>query len=351
MMKRIVALAIAVVLVILMVIRLIHNRKKIEAGKNPPKLEVRIPVKVMAARKEPWVFTIVKTGTVMPWQESSIMAMQPGQVTEVLFEMADRVREGQVLALTDIRQKELSRQSLELAVKKLSDDLARAEKLKQGEAMTEAQYREIKFQKENTEIQLAQVKQQIDDSRILAPISGIVTMKNINKGEFVNPGMPLGRISDISKLKVHIKLTAVELRLVSEGDKVNVILDNSPMDTLTGIVSAINPRADQAQNFLVEVMLPNPDLKLKAGGFATVIFAHYDLQPVLTLPSHAFNGSVALGRIFVIEDSVARERKVLAGRILSNKVEILSGLSEGETVVITGQNNLSDGTAVRLIKD
>lgn len=351
MIKRIVALAIAVLLVILMVVRLIHNKKKIEAGKNPPKLEVRIPVKVTVARKEPWVLTIVKTGTVMPWEESSIMAAQPGQVTEVLFEMGDRVREGQVLALTDIRQKELSRQSLELAVKKLSDDLARAEKLRQGEAMTEAQYREIKFQKENTEIQLAQVKQQIEDSRILAPISGIVTMKNLNKGEFVNPGLPLGRISDLSRLKIYVKLTADELKAVSEGDNVKVILDVDPLDTLAGRVSAVNPRADQAQNFLAEIMLPNPDLRLKAGGFATVIFTREDSKPVLSLPPEAFNGSVALGRIFVVEDSLAHERKVLAGRIFGNQVEILSGLSEGEKVVITGQNNLTEGTPVRIIKD
>lgn len=351
MIKRVIAASVIVLLVGLMAARLVRNKKKIDAGKKPPKLEVRIPVKGVLARKEPWISVCVKTGTVMPWEETSIMAVQPGQVTDVRFDMGDRVREGQVLALTDTRQKELSRQALELAVKKLSEDLARAEKLKQGEAMTEAQYLEIKFQKENTEIQLAQVKQQIEDSRILAPISGVITMKNLNKGEFVNPGMPLGRISDLSRLKIYLKLTAEELLTVSAGDIVKVVMDDNPLDTLSGRVHAINPRADQAQNFLVEIMLPNPDLRLKAGGFATVVFRYEEKTPVLSLPPEAFNGSVALGRIFVVEDSVARERTVVAGRIQNNRVEILSGLSEGETVVLTGQNNLSEGTPVRLIKD
>lgn len=349
--RKIVAIGVLVVLTVLVALRLVRNKKRIEAGKTPPRLEVRIPVRVAVARRESWSSSILKTGTVQPWEESAIMAVQPGQVTEVRFELGDRVKEGQVLALTDVRQKELTLQSLELALRKLADDLARAEKLRQGDAMTEAQFLEIKFQKENTEIQLAQVKQQIADSRILAPISGIITLKNLNKGEFVNPGMPLGNVSDLSRLKIYLKLTAEELEMVAVGDEARMVLDHNPSDTLSGRVNAISPRADQAQNFLVEVMLPNPDMKLKAGGFATVMLMSRDKNPVLSLPKEAFGGSVALGRIFVVEDSVAHERKVVAGRLGNRRVEVLTGLREGEVVVITGQNNLSEGTPVRIYND
>ncbi|MCX7651102.1 MAG: efflux RND transporter periplasmic adaptor subunit [Flavobacteriales bacterium] len=348
--RKIVLGAITVAFGVFVAFTLARNKRKLEASRKLETLEVRIPVKVDTARLETWSIRVVKTGTLLPWEESAIMALQPGQVTAVHFQTGDQVREGQLLAETDIRQKELSRQALELALEKLKKDLDRAEKLRQGEALTEAAYLDLKFQKENTEIQLEQVKLQIRDSRITAPVGGIVSAKNLNKGEFVNPGMPLGRISDLSRLKIFCALTAEELSAVKAGDPVKVVLESAPQDTLEAQVRFINPRADQAQNFQVEVVLPNPQLKIKAGGFASVFFTKTEERKVLSLPRQAFGGSVALGEIFIVRDSVAYLKKVTTGRVNLQKVEILSGLQPGETVVLTGQNNLADGVAVRVVK-
>jgi hypothetical protein len=85
--------------------------------------------------------------------------------------------------------------------------------------------------------------------------------------------------------------------------------------------------------------------------YGSAIFEFPSTAPALTVPRTAFVGSVSSNRIYVLESgSIAKERKVIAGRVIADQVEILEGLKEGETVVTSGQINLVDGTKVIAIK-
>ncbi|MCX7768409.1 MAG: efflux RND transporter periplasmic adaptor subunit [Flavobacteriales bacterium] len=349
-MKKLIALTVVLLLTALASVRLFQNKKVLDARKTPPAgFERRIPVKVAAVQEEVWEYRKEKTATLMPWEEVQIMACQPGQVTEVFFETGDPVKAGQLLVETDTRQKELSLRSLQLTLEKLSKDLEKLERLRQGEAISEKDYLDLKFQKENTEIQLQQAQQSLQDSRIKAAISGTVIMKNVRKGEFVNPGVPLGTIADLTRLRVFCKVNAEELQLVRQNQEVLVAMEAPFRDTVVGRVRFINPRADQTQNFSVEVVVPNHDLKWKAGGFVKVLWRVKDSLSRLTAPREAFAGSVAEGKVFVVRDSVAKLRKIIPGRIHEGRVEILSGLQVGENVVIAGHNHLVDGSPVRVV--
>lgn len=349
-MKKLFVLAVVLLLIVLAAVRLFQNKKVLDARKaSPVAFERRIPVKVAEVREEVWEFHMEKTAALMPWEEVQIMACQPGQVTEVLFETGDEVKAGQLLVETDTRQKELSLRSIQLGLEKLSKDLEKLERLRQGEAISEKDYLDLKFQKENTEIQLQQVQQSIQDSRIMAAISGTVTMKNVRKGEFVNPGVPLGMVADLTRLRAFCKLNAEELPLVRPNQEVRVAMEAPVRDTVVGRVRFVNPRADQTQTFSVEVVIPNDELKWKAGGFAKVLWRVKDSHSRLTAPRDAFAGSVAEGNVFIVRDSVAILRKTVTGRVHEGRVEVLSGLQAGENVVIVGHNHLVDGSPVRVV--
>ena len=95
----------------------------------------------------------------------------------------------------------------------------------------------------------------------------------------------------------------------------------------------------------------NTSNDLKAGMYGTAKFAsNQQKQTLKIVPRNAFVGSVSSNEIFVIENGTAKLKKVTAGRILGDKVEILDGLSNGEIVIVTGQINLQDGNAVEIIK-
>ena len=123
-------------------------------------------------------------------------------------------------------------------------------------------------------------------------------------------------------------------------------------DFFSGKITFIASKADSSLNFPVEIEITNNASKdLKAGMYGTAQFTtNQGKKSLLIVPRNAFIGSVSSNEMFVIENGTAKLKTVTAGRILGDKVEILNGLSEGETVIITGQINLQDGSKVEIIK-
>jgi RND family efflux transporter MFP subunit len=119
-----------------------------------------------------------------------------------------------------------------------------------------------------------------------------------------------------------------------------------------GTVTFIAPKADNSLNFPIEIEIAsNPGNQLKAGMYGTAVFSFGNTAPVIVIPRTAFVGSVSTNQVFVVENgNTARLRKVIAGRVLGDKVEVLQGLNEGETIITSGQINLSDGSKITPIK-
>ncbi|HOD11415.1 MAG TPA: efflux transporter periplasmic adaptor subunit, partial [Flavobacterium sp.] len=133
---------------------------------------------------------------------------------------------------------------------------------------------------------------------------------------------------------------------------INVGTNVYPDKNFTGKITFVAPKADASLNFPVEIEIANNATKdLKAGMYGTAKFAsNQQKQTLKIVPRNAFVGSVSSNQIFVIENGTAKLKKVTAGRILGDKVEILNGLNDGETVIVTGQINLQDGSKVEVIK-
>ena len=349
-MKKFLIIGFLILLAAAAIWRLITNKAHIDSQKVVIQAgEVIVPVRVARSELMPIQMRIEKPARILPWEEALITVSQPALVVQVLFDAGDEVKAGQVLGECDKQQKELTRQSLELTLEKLRNDLIKAENLLKGGAMTEAAFLDLKFQKENTEIQLAQVLQQIKDSRIVAPITGIVTSRQLNKGDFANPGMPLGRISDLSKFRIYCSLSSEEVRYIKEKDPVIIRWGDTTEDSLKGVVRFISPCSDETQKFTVEILAINPNKKLRAGGFAKAVFEILGNEEVTTIPKEAFGGSVSRGQIFIVRDSVAIRKTIRTGRTWGDRVEVLAGLDPGNLVVVTGHHNLSDSVKVRII--
>ena len=105
-------------------------------------------------------------------------------------------------------------------------------------------------------------------------------------------------------------------------------------------------------NFPVEIEITNnANNDLKAGMYGTAVFkSAQQTQKMTVVPRNAFVGSVSSNQVFVVDNGIAKLKKVTAGRILGDKVEIIDGLSDGETVITTGQINLQEGNTVEVIK-
>lgn len=346
--KRVLLIGVVALILAAIVFRLASNKKKIEAGKAPVVTEaVAIPVNVVAVRESPINNALIKTGTLVPFKEADIMAVSAGKLTSVSFELGSRLASGTVVATVDNRSLQLQLEAAALAQQKAEKDFKRYQALLEGEATTEVSFQDAKLNAENASNQIEQIRKQMADNRIKAPISGQVVSKMVESGEFVSPGTVLGHMVDVSRLKVNVRVAERDVYQLKVGQEVKIKTDIYPGKTFKGKVSFISSKGDATHNYPVEIEMHNPgDTPLKAGTFAYVDFSRDSEEQALIIPRSALVASIKNPYVYVVKDGKAVVRKIQVGQEVGSGIVVLDGLGAGETVVTSGQINLSDGALV-----
>jgi len=220
--------------------------------------------------------------------------------------------------------------------------------LKDG-GVTETQFEEAKLGVEGLEIQIESLQKQIEDTYLKSPITGTVNEMMVENGSYIAPGAPIANIVSTNPVDLEVYLTEDQVVTVKQGQRIQLTADVFGNKEMNGTVSFIDVKADDAKRFPVKVTLSNPG-NIKAGMNGRATFTAGKPVAVVAVPRTAFVGSVQGGKIFVLEGNKATLRNVTTGTVYADKVEILSGLSEGETVITSGQINLQEGTEVTVIK-
>ncbi len=199
--------------------------------------------------------------------------------------------------------------------------------------------------------QVALLRQQLADTVIRAPFDGIIADRFVEVGSMTAPGTPVARLVTVNRLYFEATLPEVLLRDVKVGQQVETRVDAFPNRVFVGRVEAIYPAiADQARNLRIRVSLANPaDLPLKAGLFARGEIRLREYQNVPLTPKLALLEKGGATRVFVVENGVAKQREL---KVVATNTEVIyaTGVQPGETVVVRGQDLLSDGQPVRIIE-
>ncbi|WP_027302898.1 efflux RND transporter periplasmic adaptor subunit [Rudanella lutea] len=340
----------ALAIVALIGFRLASNKKKIDEQKAPVvATNVAIPVTVASVEEGTVSQQLIKTGNLIPFREANITATTAGKVEAVNFNLGSQIRQGQMLVQLDNKLKELSLQSTQLTIDKLKKDVDRYNTLLAGNATTEIQVNETRYNYQNALNQAEQIRKQIQDANVKAPISGQVVKKDIEPGEYISPGTVLGTVLDVSRLKVNVLVNESDVYGLRKGQSVRISADVFPGRTFSGQISYIAPQGTEEHNYPVEITLSSAG-GLKAGTFVNVDFSQQSNQKALQIPRIALVESIKNPYVYVIEGGVARQRKIKVGREFGDSIEVIGGLSAGDQVVTTGQLNLSDGKTVQITK-
>jgi len=152
---------------------------------------------------------------------------------------------------------------------------------------------------------------------------------------------------DPSTVIVELNIIETKKRFVSVGTAVEVTVDALPGTPRPGTVTVVNPLVDPAsRKFLVKVSIPNQDFALEPGMFARVSMPEQTRAGALAVPARAVTDRNGRRLAFVDEGGCAREREVATGLVTPEQIEILSGLSEGEAVIVDGLLTVKDGTRI-----
>ncbi|WP_343705228.1 efflux RND transporter periplasmic adaptor subunit [Flavobacterium sp.] len=313
-----------------------------------------VSVKVATVKTEDVNLAFTANGNFVPIQELTFSAEKSGKVISVLVKEGDYVKVGQTLLTVRGDVINVNAQAAEAAYQNAKSDYVRYENAFKTGGVTKQQLDQAKLALTNAQSNYTQAKINVGDTRVKAPINGYINKKYIEPGSIL-AGMPATALFDIvnvSKLKLNVTVNETQVASLKLGSTVNITASVYPDKTFSGKITFIAAKADASLNFPVEIEITNnASNDLKAGMYGTATFGSTNQkQNLKVVPRNAFVGSVSSNEIFVVENGVAKLRKVVAGRILGDKVEIISGLNDGETVIVTGQINLQDGNTVEIIK-
>jgi len=350
-MKRIISIILIVMALVAVVLVLKKNHEKINKPKVKTAISNLVSVSVTEVKEKTSTHNLHLTGTLMPVTEVNIAAQTQGQITSLSVELGQNKAKGSLIATIDNHLKQLAVKSATVSSNKLKRDLERFENLFKGGSVTEQQVDDIRNAYESAKIQLEQAQKQLEDATIIAPIGGVITTKQVEKGSFVNIGSPIATIVDISRLKIKINVSESNVYQLKKGDVTKITSDIYPEQSFSGQISYIGEKGDDTHNYPVEIVMPNSGkYRLKAGTFVDAEITIPGQILSLYIPRAALQGSSQDARVFVIENDKAILRKIVVGSGNDQDLEVLSGLRKGEKVVTTGQINLSDGKNVRIVE-
>jgi len=351
--KTIITIAVLVVAIVAAAFVLKGNKADMqEKTELAKKVNATVPVQVAQANEESLSGSFTVTGNFQPSKEITIASEASGKIVSVLVKEGQFVREGQVLAQLEHETLAAEVRSAEVSLQKIKTDKTRYENLIQTGGVSQSQVDDINMNFVTAESRLISAKKRLSDAIIKAPFNGYINKKYIEVGSYLSQqSNKVFDIVDLSKLKMVVNATEAQVLAVSNAKAVTVEADVYPGTTYEAKINFIGAKADAALNYPVELEITNIINKpLRGGMFGRASFALPTEKPALVIPRTAVIGSVNDAQVFVVEGDVVKTKKFVAGRQFANQVEVLSGLSAGETVVVSGQINLSEGTKVSVLK-
>ena len=340
-----------------------------EAGESQVKSAAATPVQVVQVVRGDISALLSYTGSIKPWREINVVPDIPGKVAKIYVREGDRAKPDQVLAELDTRTAQLQSEQAEagLAVARAnfssaSKDWERTRELHEKGTISPQQVEKAQLGYEAAKAQLQQAKSglklarhQLEVSVMKAPFGGIITGKNMNEGEYINPAMggmgPGGgsvvTLMDLSKVKIEVQASERELGKIRVGQDARVTVDAYPGKMFFGNVSNVHPAAHPiSRTFKVEIAVVNPDLILKAGTDAGVKLSIEVHKGVLLVPEKSVLEQAGACFLFVADGDIARRRGVKTGLRSEGLVEIIEGVREGEKVIGEGNYGLKDGAKI-----
>ena len=319
-----------------------NNNSK--TAEQPQAAEVRLPnVTIMAASYKDVPQSDVYTANVEAYAKNNIAPQSPSRIQKIYVEVGDFVRAGQIVAKMD----EVSLNQSKLSMANDSLEYSRIKKLYEQGGVSKSDFdaMELKYN-----VTRSQYQNLLENTILRSPVSGVITARNYDQGDMYG-GSPIYVVEQITPVKLYVGISEMDYTRVKKNDTVTLTADALPGKTFTGRIARIYPTIDAATHtFTAEVNVANGDRLLRPGMYARVT-VNFGSNHSIVVPDDCVVKQQGSGvrSVFVLQnDNTVKEIVVTLGRHFGTEYEILSGVAEGDKVVVKGQASLKNGSKVNV---
>jgi RND family efflux transporter MFP subunit len=322
---------------------------KTSAAVNGQTTPRHVPVEVTVVQRENLSMTKTYSGSLEGEEQANLVAKIPERVTEIKAQVGDRITRGQVCLTLDKSGSSSQYFQADANFSNAEKTLERMKSLFTAGAISQ---QALDVAQTAFDIAKANFESARNTVELSSPISGIVTAMNITVGDLANPGAVLATVAKNDRMKVIFNLNETDVADLAIGQKVHIYADSRPDAVAEGTISQFFKSADtRSRTFEVRAMFPNTnDHWFRPGMYVKVKYNRAPRLNVLTVPNAALQSAGESHRVFAVRNGRAFSAVVTPGLVNEEKTEIIKGLSEWDTVVVIGVNDLQDSALVSIAR-
>ena len=295
--------------------------------------------------------TINALGTLSAAQQATISSVVSGRVLKIYFKNGQEVTQGMPIIQLDNRS-DLAQYQSSVAALDLSRDKYRRAQLLINQAISQQDLETLKATVDTDEANVKSNLAALNQKQIMAPFSGVLGAFNVNEGDYVSAGDSLVDLVNSQQLRVDYYVPQDKAPLLKQGQTVSITVDAYPGQTFYGTVTFVAPTINSASRMIaVEALIPNPKGLLSPGMFVHVAQQISVNKNAIVIPQQATMADITGYYVFTVNGSKVAKTYITVGEHVGNQIEVLKGLSQGQTIVTAGTQKLSDGSLIQIVPD
>lgn len=303
-------------------------------------------------RVEPQEYTVSirSTGELLSLEQIQIKAPVSGNVFHIHFQEGQRVSEGTLLLEIDNRIWQAQKKGLQAQLETAKSEWVRRKRLLAIEGTSAESVDQAQANVTELEARIEELMVRIDLSRIRAPFSGRLGMRNISPGAFLSQGETITSLVQTDKLRVSFDIPSRYASLAKKGKHI-LVIPSAGTDTVSAVIYATDPyiRPD-SRSLGVRAMLENPSQKHFAGDFVQILFETSHNEKALLVPADAIISELNAQVVFTVKNGTVQRQEITTGSRTASKVHVLNGLSPGDTLMVSGLMEVREGMPVKITR-
>lgn len=323
---------------------------------SPPAIEVA----ATEVKTQPWIEMIPTIGIAEARQGVDISGSEGGTVAEILFDSGDKVKVGQPLVRLDSSKEQADLNATQVQIPAAQVDSERKRKLAATGAVSQSDADDALAKYNSLTAQAISLKATITRRTLGAPFAGVVGIRKVNLGQYLNPGTAIVSLQDLDVMRMRFFVAQKDFAHVKIGQKMLARFDSFPGDEFEGKISAIEPSVRYQSGIVpIQAEIPNSDGRLLPGMFGEINIIQPDPIQAIVVPQSAVTFTLYGTSVYVVVEEkdaagqpilVARNVNIETGERRGNLVVVTKGLKDGDKVVTAGQIRIGNGTPVKLVE-
>ena len=291
---------------------------------------------------------INSTGTLRPDEEVDLAFETAGKIVGINFKEGTRVKKGDLLAKINDRPFQAQHEKLEAQLKMSEAKEFRQRSLLDKDAISQESYDQVKTDVQSLKADISLIKARISETELRAPFDGIIGLRYLSEGSYATPATKIAKLIKISPIKIEFSIPEKYASEIKIGYPITFNIDGSNQ-VFNASVYAVDPKIDiETRTIVLRALYPNKDEELKSGRYAGITLQMSQIDNAIAIPTEALIPEMEGEKVFIYKNGKAQSVKVNTGLRTESKIQIISGLKFGDTLITSGIMQLRQNLPILL---